>query len=113
MTDILLDAAGDIAWDNGLVSTVSGDDEKVQQLWIHLSIGLGEWAFDTEAGFPYRAATSERGVPDTVLEGWVRRVTDKVLGEGSLIACDISLDPATKVLTITADTVYGPVTVTS
>jgi len=108
MTDVLLDSLGDLAWEDGLLSTVEGDDEILQRAWIALNTGLGEWAFDTSFGFPYKQIARQGKPVDRVfIEGAVRAVVEPITGVGSIRKIEIDHDPATQVLTITANTIYG------
>lgn len=110
MTDILLDALGDIAYENGLISTVDGDDEILQRLWIALNTGLGEWAFDTSFGFPYKQLITDGKPLDRIrVEGAIRAVAEPIIGKGAITAMEIDHDPITQTLTITVDSVYGSV----
>ena len=111
MTDILLDATGDLAWSEGLISTVEGDDEILQRLWIALSTGLGEWAFDTSFGFPCKQVIA-RGKPldRTFVEGAIRAVAEPIVGTGGITAINIVHDAPTQTLTISVDSIYGTVT---
>ena len=52
MTDVRLDSTDDLYWVDGLLDTVTGDDEILQRVWIALNTGLGEWIFDILFGFP-------------------------------------------------------------
>lgn len=61
MTDLRLDADGDLAYENGdcLIVGRRGDeqseqDEIVQRLGVLLRTHLGEWAFDISSGVDYR-----------------------------------------------------------
>jgi len=111
MTDILLDSLGDIAYSNGLISTVEGDDEVLQRLWIALNTGLGEWAFDTSFGFPYKQISQQGKLLDRVyVEGAVRAVAEPIIGQGAITEIDIDHNAATQVLTISVDSIYGSVT---
>lgn len=116
MTDIKLSnlgngALGDLVWDNGEIATVDGDDEILQRIWIALNTGRGEWAFDTDFGFPYRQLTERRGVDKVLIEGMVRTVIEPITGPESIRKIEVSHDPLTKLLTISVDTIYGIVEV--
>ena len=113
MTDVLLDATGDLYWVNGETDTVSGDDELLQRLWIALSTGLGEWAFDTTLGFPYREITQTRPASDDLIKARVRYVCDRVLGDGATVAIEVTRDAATQSVTIDVDCDYGAIQVTA
>lgn len=111
MTDVLLDDTGDLYYKDGLIDTVDGDEEILQRVWIAMNTGLGEWAFDTAFGFPYKQFTSTRGVPELLIEAATRAVVEPITGDGSIRDIEILHDPVLKELTVTVDTIYGAVTV--
>lgn len=116
MTDIKLThnsdgSYGDITWTNGEIDTVTDEEEILQRVWIALNTGRGEWAFDTDFGFPYRQLTERRGVDKVLIEGMVRSVIEPITGAESIRAIEIEHDALTKVMTITVDTDYGIVEV--
>lgn len=110
---------GDLEDINGELSTVSAaaegetDEEVLQRIWIALNTGLGEWAFDTSFGFPYRQIIGERGVDKTFIEGKVRTTIERTTGNKSVQDIQIALEPITQKLTIAAHTIYGTVMVTT
>lgn len=109
MTDVLLDSTNDLYYVDGLIDTVEGDDEVLQRVWIALSTGLGEWAFDILFGFAYLLIASSRGVSDLIIEGAVRAVVEPITGAGSIRAIEIVREPEISKVTITVDTIYGEV----
>lgn len=111
MTDIKLDTDGDIWFENGLIDTVEGDEEKLQRLQDALETGLGEWAFDITEGVPYVEAAAERSVNKALLEGSIRIICDRILGENSVRAIEYIEDPSTRTLTANIDTIAGGVQV--
>ncbi len=109
MTDVKLDAAGDLYYVDGLTATVDGDDEILQRAWIALNTGLGEWLFDILFGFPYLQVTGVRAVTDMFIEAAVKLLLEPILGVGAIKAISIVRDPEAQKMTITVDTIYGEV----
>jgi len=117
MTDVKLaevgaGGRGDLYWVDGLLGTVSADAEVLQQIWVVLSTGRGEWLFDTEAGFGYKQLVGQRGFDKVLIEGEVRRVLEPIVGADGIRAIELEHDPELKTLTITVDSVYGVTEVT-
>jgi len=112
VTDIRLNSDGDIWWENGLIDTVTGNEEILQRLQLALETGLGEWSFDTSVGIPYRASTESRAGNEALLEGAIRATCERILGVDSVRALELVRDPSLRHLTVNVDTVYGRVTVT-
>ena len=111
MTDVRLDSTLDLYWVDGLLGTVTGDDEILQRATIALNTGLGEWAFDTLFGFPYLQVTGVRAVTDMFIEAAVNLLLEPILGAGSIKEITIVRVPETKSATITVDTIFGEVQV--
>ncbi len=109
MTDVRLDSTHDLYWVDGLLDTVTGDDEILQRCWIALNTGLGEWAFDTLFGFPYLQITGERGVTDMFIEAAVKLLLEPIIGVGSIKEITIVREPEIQKMTITVDTIFGEV----
>lgn len=64
--DFKLDnASGDLDLTNGL-STISGGQQRRQQLKTELAINLGEWFFDIDQGVPY-INTGQSGIEDSTV----------------------------------------------
>lgn len=112
MADIKLNSDGDIWWENGRIAVVTGDAAVLQELQLALEMGLGEWAFDTAAGIPYRATTESRDGNEALLEGAIRATATRILGPEAVQAVELIRDPSTAHLTVNVDTIYGRVTVT-
>lgn len=110
--DLQLDTDHDLEWVNGEIPVVDGDDEILQRAWIALQTALGEWAFDTAFGFPYRELFQSRGVNKVFIVGAVKAVLEPITGFGSIRAIAITHDPLTQQLTIDTDTIYGSVEAT-
>ena len=109
MTDLALDALGDLAYSGGQLSTVSGGAEVEQSLQIALETGLGEWAFDTSKGVAYRGGWRTRPINNALINADVRRVCLGVDGIASVDAVVITPDFTSRSVTVAVEctTIYG------
>lgn len=110
MTDIRLDSDGDLWYEDGLIDTVTDDDEDLQRLQIAFETGLGEWAFDTEAGMPWKAAAATREVAEVLLDGAIRAISDRILGSDSVRG--IAFTQVDDHMYVSVETIRGTVTLT-
>lgn len=113
MTDLRMDDSGDIWYEDGLIDQVDERDELEQSLLIAFRTGLGEYAFDTEAGVGYRTRVTPKDVSDSARQAEIARVALGREGVTSVREITIETEPVTRDSTIDVrlDTIYGEVTI--
>ncbi len=101
MTDIRLDDTGDIWYEGGNVSTVTGVEEVAQSADIAYDTGLGEWAYDTDAGVAFLGVITRPGATDAEIVAELRRVGANIRNVLAVEEVVLTRDNVTR--TITAD----------
>ena len=115
MNDFLTDIVGDLTISNRDLTPVTGVDAIRQHIEIRLRTFLGEWFLDTTVGVPYIQEVFSTKTPDTdLIRSIIRREVAKTPGVVSADTLDVSLDTATRNLSIelSATTTSGNVTIT-
>lgn len=114
MTDVLLDDTDDLAYEGGNVQAVSGIDELAQSANIAYDTGLGEWAYDTDAGVAFRGVITRPGASDAEIVAELRRVGARIRHVTAVSEVVLHRDPVPRDLDadITLQNIFGtPVTV--
>lgn len=113
MTDVRLDDTGDLWYEGGNVDTVEGLEEVAQSASIAYDTGLGEWAYDTEAGVAYLGVLARPGASDAEKVAELRRVGGRIRNVEAVEEVVLIVDPFTREFTadITLQTSEGLVEV--
>jgi hypothetical protein len=114
VNDFLTDINADISISGRDFVPVSGVDAIRQHMEIRLRTFLGEWFLDTTVGVPYIQEVFSTKIPDTdLIRSIIRREVIKTPGVLSADTLGVSLDTATRNLTIELDatTTDGNVTI--
>jgi hypothetical protein len=95
------------------IKRVSGLDEVAQRILITCKMHEGEWAYDLEAGMPWRGEILRRGATDEQITARMTAKIAAVEGVKSVRSLRIVRVPATRQATIyiEAMSLYGAVTV--
>jgi hypothetical protein len=115
MTDVRLDDTDDLYYEGGDVSTVTGLDEVAQSASIAYDTGLGEWAYDTDAGVAYIGVLARPGASDAEKVAELRRVGARIRNVIAVEEVVLVTDAVTRDFTadITLRTPEGLVEVTA
>jgi hypothetical protein len=115
--DIRLDSDHDIWYENGLIDSVSDssvdgvtDTSELQQsLKIAFLTGLGEYAFDTDAGVGYREIVFVKPFDEVRVRAEMTRVAlgREGVTEVKEIVIDTDFEIRHSTITLTLDTIYG------
>jgi hypothetical protein len=104
VSDLALDSAtGDLALDGGRARLVEGA-QCVAQLWAtHLTMFRGEWFLDQNRGIDYQNQVLEKGARSAVLRAIFDEATRQTPGVADVRDLRLSLDRATRTLTVQAE----------
>jgi len=100
MSDIALDADGDLLIATNSLSLVTGDDAIVQNLRIRFQFVLGEWFLDSRIGIPYFAEILIKNPDLTRVRGIFRQAILTTPGIDSLEEFTLDFDRAIRRLTL-------------
>jgi hypothetical protein len=116
MVDLKLDANHDIYLEGDDLALVGATDdpmdkiaEVAQAVLVTLKTQLGEYAWDTEAGFPYLEMAFAKNPDLDTLAAAFRAVVSAVDGVNQVLTVDLSVNKITRELngTVEFDTPYG------
>ena len=103
-TDIAIDPlTGDLAILEGDLSLISGIDAIRQHLRQRLSLGLGEWFLDINAGVPYLQEILVRNPNISAVEGIFMNTILSTAGVTELNSFTLAFDAPTRTLRVTFD----------
>lgn len=111
MSDILLDASGDIDLSAGDFQLVEGDAAVAQHAEIRLSTLKGEWFEDTRIGVDYFDLIFVRPFNKTLVDAHLKQALLTTPGVDSIVAYASTLDTVTRQLTVTAQLKLGDTTI--
>ena len=103
MSDIVLDAAGDIDITGGVLTLDSGSASVSQHLFIRLRTFYSEWFLDTTIGLPYfQQIMGVKNPSPILLNAIFRREILKAPGVTAVNALGFQIDSETRNLVVTA-----------
>jgi hypothetical protein len=100
MSDIKLDASGDIDVTDSTFSLVTGRDAIAQNLSIALQWFAGEWFINRRLGIQYFGRILIRGFNDADVTEIFRNELLGVQGVTGIVSLDLDLDAETRQLTV-------------
>lgn len=101
MRTLALDpATGDLALSGGRPTIVSGSSAVAQRLRMRLKLWRGEWALDTQVGFPWQRIFGVKGV-ERLTETLLRQAITSCPGVKSLDRFTFGVNPSTRAATLT------------
>lgn len=100
MADIALDSDGDILIEDDAFVLVEGDDAIVQHLTIRFKFVLAEWFLDVRLGIPMFEEILIKNPDLSRVTGIYKQVILTTPGIASLESFSLSLDGATRKLTV-------------
>ncbi len=102
MTDILLNACGDIDYTNGRLTIVTGVDAIRQRWLIYIRTFLGEWFLNQLIGVPYYQRVLKKAVSRSELKQVFKTATLEVPGVLQVVSVIVdSLDTALRKAEVT------------
>ena len=101
MSDIKLDANGDLFLDDsGSIVLVTGDEAIAQQLSIRFKFALGEWFLDTRIGVPYFQEILVKNPNLTRVRGIYQQLIITTPGIEAIESFSLTLDTPTRTLSL-------------
>ena len=100
MANISVNEDGDIAVVDGALGIVSGLEEMTQLLDQTQSTTQGDWFLDTDLGLPYFQTIMRKSTSIAEIESIYLDTINAVPGVLEIETFNLSLDPATRVLSI-------------
>lgn len=100
MSNINVNDDGDIAMVDGGLKIVSGIDETKQLLDQTLSAAQGDWFLDTDIGMPFFQDILKKSTTVFEIESIYLDAINALPGVLDIETFDLSLDPGTRVLSI-------------
>lgn len=106
MSDLAVGTDDDLLLVEGRAQLVVGAPA-VRQAWItHLTLFLGECFRDRSLGIDYQNQILDKNPSNTALRAIYARASRETPGVAEVTELRFSLNPATRVLTVTAEVVY-------
>lgn len=106
MSDLAVGTDDDLLLVEGRAQLVTGA-AAVRQAWItHLTMFLGECFRDQSLGIDYQNQILDKNPSNTALRAIYARASRETPGVKEVTELRFSLNPATRVLTVTAEVVY-------
>lgn len=106
MIDIAIDDDNDLVWETGDLVLVSGADVTKQLLRIRSLFIRGEWFADTRVGMPILDDMLGERADLLLVKSWYRFMILSTPGVASLNSLELTLNDATRILSVTAEVVY-------
>lgn len=102
MTDVLLNACGDIDYTGGRLTILRGVDAIRQRWLIYIRTFLGEWFLDQSIGVPYYQRVLKKNVSRSDLKQVFKTATLEVPGVVQVVSVIVdSLDNVTRTAEVT------------
>ena len=103
MSDFLLDGDGDLSLTEGAATKVTGQQAVAQRLVIRLKLFKGDWFLNLLEGVPYHEQVLPKRASPGVRREVFRRVIASLHGVKRVLALEVSIDGATRVLSVSGE----------
>lgn len=98
--DLLIDPdTGDLALTDGAATWATGDALVRQRVAIRLRTEVGEWAYDTAMGLPYRREILVKNPDTRLIRGRIVAEVARTAGVLSVAKCDVTYSRSARRMT--------------
>lgn len=101
MSTIRLNPDRSIDFSGRTMTLISGSEEVSQRLSTKFLVLKGEWFRDSREGVPWTQTITKKGTDPALIRTLFRRLITRDPGVDNLLALNLSVDPVTRVATVT------------